>query len=167
MEMNNKRRQLNAWNAFGKALRSAVLASALAMTAGGAAAGYTATMLATLGGSDTAAIGINKLGQVVGYGLPAGNAAMYATQWSAGTVTALGALGGDSVAYAMNDTGVVAGYSSTTGGGAIHATLWNGGIATDLGTLNASYTESMAIAINSSSQVVGGSRASGGSFRVS
>ena len=50
--------------------------------------------LSTLGGTTSAAFGINNSGQVVGYAKTAGNAADHAFLYSGGGVTDLGTFGG-------------------------------------------------------------------------
>lgn len=117
----------------------------------------TMTDLGTLGGSYSAAHGINSVGQVVGMSTTSSGAGR-AFLWSAGHMVDLGTLGGDfSVAYGINDSGQVVG-SSITASGEQHAFLWSGGVITDLGTL-AGHRYSEARAINGSGQVVGASRA--------
>jgi probable HAF family extracellular repeat protein len=127
---------------------------------------YTVTDLGTLGGSLSAAYGINGSGQVVGYSSKAGDTTFHAFRTAPNSpinpaADDLGTLGGSSSsAYGINDSGQVVGVSSNVGDSTSHAfrTAPNSAInpaADDLGTLGG--TSSMAFAINNSGQVVGDS----------
>ena len=112
---------------------------------------YSLTALGTLGGTYSAAYGINDSGQVVGESSIAGNSATYATEWTNGIPTDLGTLGGThSTALAINASGQVAGYSFTAGNSDSHAMLWTGVTATDLGG-----TVAAARGINAIGQIAG------------
>jgi probable HAF family extracellular repeat protein len=79
-------------------------------TAATAAPLYSVTDLGTLGGTSSAAYGINNNGQIVGYTYMSGDAAYHATLWNGGTMTDLGTLGGiNSAAYGINDSGQIVG----------------------------------------------------------
>ncbi len=87
---------------------------------------YTAIDLGTLGGSTTA-LGMNGLGQVVGYS--AGHAFLY----SNGVMKDLGTLGGiSSQAYGINDAGIIGG-NSFTAQGYVNAFLYTSGALGNLG----------------------------------
>ena len=125
------------------ALMAGVMVS-LALGAWGAApAGrWVVRDLGTIAGLQSAAVGINEQGQVVGNaGLEIGvfgesyGEASRAFVWEKGRITPLGDLGGGySRAVAINDRGEIIG-SSRTANGELHAFLWRGGRMTDLGTL--------------------------------
>jgi probable HAF family extracellular repeat protein len=103
--------------------------------------------LGTLQGGASAAVAINKGGDV------AGSSDGHAFLWTRGTMIDLGTLGGaSSTVVAVNDSGQVAG-TSDTAAGTTHAFLWTGGTMIDLGTLGG--PNSRATAINVSGRVVG------------
>lgn len=109
------------------------------------------TDLGTLGGWNSAALGINSAGQVAGYSTTS-SGIDHAFLWQDGVMTDLGTLGGSSQAWAINSAGQVVGWS-TTSSGVQHAVLWQKGVIIDLGTGGGPY--SYANAINSKGQVVG------------
>ncbi len=129
--------------------------------------GITPTYLATLGGTNGHAVGINATGQVAGFSNPTGSAAYHATLWNGTTPTDLGTLGGTSSrAEAINDSGQIAAYSDLAGlPVSVHADVWNGTTPTDLGTLGGFY--SYAYGINATGQVAGFSNPTGsGSYHA-
>ena len=69
--------------------------------------------LGTLGGSESAAFGLNNLAQVVGWSHVESDSSRHAFLWDNGTMTDLGLLEGDehSTARAINDSGTVVGTS--------------------------------------------------------
>jgi len=113
------------------------------------------TSLGSLGGTSgsTQATAINSFAEVVGYSyLPDGNFRGFF--WIAGTMTALGTLGGDwSQAYGVNDAGQITGIAYTSGNLGAHAFIYTNGVMKDLGTLGGAY--STGTAINHSGIVVG------------
>jgi probable HAF family extracellular repeat protein len=133
------------------------------------------TPLATLGGNNSGATGVNNRGQIVG---AAENSThdpscispqvldYEAVIWGPkkGDIRELPAFSGDSVAaaFAINDSGQVVGESGSCGSGLgispiyIHAVLWQNGSVTDLGNLGG-VMNNVANAINDRGQVVGGS----------
>ena len=121
--------------------------------------------LGTLGGSSSAAYGINDSGQVVGFSRTA-SGPHHAFLWTTdGGMQDLGTLGGsNSYAYGINDSGQVVGFSYTASGD-YHAFLWtaDGGMQ-DIGTLGGSNSD--AYGINDSGQIVGFSRTASGQGRA-
>jgi probable HAF family extracellular repeat protein len=124
---------------------------------------YVITDVGTFGGSQSAANGINNLGQIVGsanlYGSPLTN---HAFLYQGGVMTDLGTLGdyinvlgpvSSSAAYSINNSGQIVGWSYTSSG-AIHAFLYDEGTMTDLGTLPGDQ-QSKARWINDNGQIVG------------
>ena len=115
---------------------------------------YTITGLGTLGGSNSGAVGLNDLGQVVGRADTAGATEQHAFIWQNGALTDLGTLGGTySHAYDINCSEKAVGLA-TTATGDYHAFLWQGGVMTDISTLPGNMT-SWAQGINESGQIVG------------
>ena len=73
---------------------------------------YVVTDLGTLGGDNSAAYGVNNLGQVTGYADLTNDSARHAYLYSNGAMTDLGTLGGTvSYGYAISNAGHVTGYS--------------------------------------------------------
>jgi len=106
------------------------------------------------------AVGNNDWGQIVGYYV---NDNYRAFLWDDGVVTNLGSLAptidGGALAYDINNAGQVVGTSHSNEvvpelGSLYHAFVWQNGVMTDLGVLPGD-TESGAIAINTSGQIVG------------
>lgn len=112
------------------------------------------TDLGVFDGTSSYALGINNSGQIAGYTFTSsGN--LHAFLYSSGSPTYLGDLGGgSSLAEGLNDLGQVVGYSETSTG-CNHAFLYSGGSMSDLGTLGGLYVNSLALSINTSSQIVG------------
>jgi len=115
--------------------------------------------LPTLGGTFGFAAGVNDQDWIVGWTMPAGDAAYRATLWINGAASDLGTLGGAaSQAYAISGSRAVAGWGRTAAGAmhAMYASLSPAGTVTaraDLGTLDGS--TSVAYGVNASSLVVG------------
>ena len=147
------------------ALQTAVASAfiALPMLFAAAPAGavqFIVTDLGTLGGTISAASGINAFGHVVGYASNAGNVVFHAFLWQFGSMQDLGTLGGtNSFATGINAAGQVVGDSYTSGNAARRAFLWQAGGMRDLGTLGG--TLSFATGINATGQVEGYSNPSG------
>lgn len=115
--------------------------------------------LGTLGGSYSAATGINDEGVVVGDSYLAGDVITRAFIWHPGDpdITDLGTLGGtNSYATGINNDGFIVGTSELDGDATVHAFLWDPGTEemTDLGTLDGA-TTSNAAGINDGGLVVG------------
>jgi len=118
------------------------------------------------------AIGLNDLGEVVGEAYTGSSFTPQAASWLNGTIQALPSLGGTVTQYseqanAVNDSGEVVGVSAAPGG-LIEACLWQNGQAIALGVLpggsgalTPGYSNSSALAINQSGQIVGFSLAAG------
>jgi probable HAF family extracellular repeat protein len=133
------------------------------------------TALPTLGGNNAQALGVNNLGQVVGFAeqstqdpscIPPQVLDIQAVLWGPqlGEIHTLAPLPGDISAWAIgiNDLGQIIGVSGDcvspnfNAPGATtpqHAVIWQGGTVTDIGTLGGSYI--FPWAINSTGQVVG------------
>ena len=115
--------------------------------------------LGTLGGSKSAAVAINDLGDIVGV---AENAAgqMRAYLYTDGVMHDIGTLGGTTAnANGINNRGDIVG-RSLLANGAIRAFLYQDGVMQDLGTLGG--VASVAFDINDRGDVVGLSRVSNG-----
>ena len=123
------------------------------------AAGYTIVNLGTLGGSSSAAEGININGYVVGNSFVAADTTTHAFLYGNGEMIDIGTLGGTfGEAYSINSNGWVVGLSSTASNAA-HAFVYSNGVMNDLGTLGG--TSSGAQGINNNGQVVGSSYLAG------
>ena len=120
--------------------------------------------LGTLGGSNSAALGINDLGQMVGYAQLTGGS-NHAFLWVSGSTNGvvgnpemsdLGTLGGsESQADDINDAGQIGGYSNTASNLNDHAILYAGGNMADIHTLEGTLRNSYSFGINSSGQIAG------------
>jgi probable HAF family extracellular repeat protein len=113
--------------------------------------------LDTLGGSCTFAYALNNSGQVVGQSNLLGDQESHPFIWNRGMMTDLHTLGG-TYGYAtwLNDSGEVVGVSTPQRDQALLAFYWKDGAMTKLGPL-AGDPCSVADAVNSTGQVVGGS----------
>ena len=157
-ELEPGRSQANAVNSGGVAAGTSYLsgrAQAVIWSGG------SRTVLGTLGGATSEAMGINTAGAVVGRADTAGGQG-HAVIWTDGEIQDLGALPGGSwsSAYAINDYGRVVGYAMN-GSGLFRAFLYNPGLGlTELGTLGGRY--SYAFDINNSGEVVGHASLYGG-----
>jgi probable HAF family extracellular repeat protein len=109
--------------------------------------------LGTLGGTNSVALGVNEMGQVVGQSGVVGNTTFHAFLHSIGIMTDLGTLGGSySLANGINDLGQVVGGAQTSSG-PMHAFDYANGTMRDLGTLGGS--SSQALSINNQGESVG------------
>jgi probable HAF family extracellular repeat protein len=116
-------------------------------------AGYVITDLGTLGGSSSAAFGVNASGQVVGLSYLMGDAVFHGFLFDSGKMTDLGSRADlFSAANSINTLGQVAGYAETPDG-PNRAFIYDHGATTVLGTLGGYY--STARGINDLGQVVG------------
>jgi probable HAF family extracellular repeat protein len=114
--------------------------------------------LGNLGGTCVIATGINNDGVVIGDNVN-DESLERAFIWKRDAIQDLGgSIGGQQTgAEAINESGQIAGFATLSGEVLFHAVLWNGvGEITDLGALGADEC-SFATAINSKTQVVGGS----------
>ena len=124
-----------------RALQTAVASTFIALpmlfvAAPARAVQFIVTDLGTLGGTFSAARGINAAGQVVGNARTGGNVALRAFLWQSGSMQDLGTLGGThSYATGINAAGQVVGDSNTSANAASRAFLWQAGGMQNLGTL--------------------------------
>ena len=113
------------------------------------------TLLGTLGGSFSYALGINNSGEVVGYSYLSGDTTLHAARFT--TMRAprdLGTLGGStSTAHAVNSRGTIVGAADLPGDKETHAARFTHRGVVDLGTLGGS--NSSADALNNVGQAVG------------
>jgi probable HAF family extracellular repeat protein len=142
-----------------------VLSVFLAAAFGGAVA-FSGTILTiqdlgTLGGTNVAAAGINRFGQVAGYGTDAnGVLHAFAGLGTAGDISA--PWGNGSSARTLNDLGAVAG--NVFVGGSSQAVVWTNGVAQPIGGLGG--PDSYATGINNNQQVTGMATDSAGAGRA-
>lgn len=144
-----------------RVLQSLSLLAASALAAGAHAASYSIIDLGTLGGASHA-MGLNNLGQAVGYSTNA-DGFERAFLYSGGGMADLGTLGGDtSRAYGINDAGLIVGQA---GNGAQQlAYVYQAGVMTSLGTFGGA--SSAAYAINATGKVVGAAADAEGAERA-
>lgn len=123
--------------------------------AAGSASAADITRIGTLGGSESVALGINNLGQVVGQANVDGDGSAHAYVWQAGVITDLGSLfgGGNSAAQGINNHGEVVGWSETMTG-ARNAMYWHGGQTININTALGG-ASTLAWDINDNGTVVG------------
>jgi probable HAF family extracellular repeat protein len=112
--------------------------------------------LGTLGGVSGLSNALNNRGEVVGQSDVAGDQSFHAFLWTYKTnMQDLGTFGGHfSIANWLNDAGEIVGASTLPGDEVAHAFDWKSGVMTDLKALQ-EFPCSFALAINSSSQIVG------------
>jgi probable HAF family extracellular repeat protein len=136
-------------------LQAIWIGAALAAQSATAAPEYWPIDLGTLGGDQSAALGLNDAGQVVGWARNAGGS-IEAFVWSNGTMTSLGFLPGGttSVARAINNHGQITGdaYVSPTN---YHGFLYSNGVMTSIGTWGSA--KSRPRAINDRGELAGSS----------
>jgi probable HAF family extracellular repeat protein len=146
-----KERKMKRYNRVSSVLVLSCLV--LVLSAGGAPAAYqyNVTVLPSLGGMDTEALGMNDLNQVVGWSNRPNSDVCYPCLWTnPTTVVDLGYVIGNAKAVAINNVGQIVGEDYGTG----HGFFYENGTKTDLGTLPGG-TSSVAFAINNAGQVVG------------
>ena len=129
-----------------------------------------------LGGSFSAALGVNIRGDIVGVSSPASRFPLHPFLYSHGLMHDLGTLGGNvAMAYAINDNGDVVGFSNTTSNLDQRPFLYSHGRMHDLGTLGGTYVfggegaytiVNYATAINNRGQIVGSTLDTNGSMHA-
>ena len=142
----------------------ATLVAILATSTVAFAQQYTITPLDHLGGAtESRAMGINNLGQIVGFTVDAGGNSHAATWQSNGNGQLLPVLSQTnpiSEAYRINNAGQIVG-KARTDSNASHAAYWSGGTVTDIGVIGGA--TSFANDINEAGVVAGSSDAAPGS----
>jgi probable HAF family extracellular repeat protein len=118
--------------------------------------------LGTFGGTYSCAFVINDHEQVMGSSSLPGDQVMRAFFWERGTLVDLGNFGGNIVEpFWLNNIGEVVGTAEYPNNTTRHGFLWKKGVMTDLGTLypgcSSSDTGSVALQVNSKTQIVGNS----------
>jgi uncharacterized membrane protein len=116
------------------------------------------TDLGSFGGNCGVVRGMNNRGQVTGYSFLPGDVLYHPFRWDKkGGLQELGTLGGNYGApYGINDAGDAVGWATIPGDVIFHTVIWPNGKTTpiDLGVA-ASFTTSLAAAINSNGQIIG------------
>jgi probable HAF family extracellular repeat protein len=118
--------------------------------------------LGTFGGTNGCAFLVNNHGQVIGQSDLSGDKVAHGFFWERGVFTDLGNFGGNVVEpFWVNNAGEVVGGADYPGNTVRRAFLWKRGVLKDLGTVfpncASEFNGSVAISINSKSQVVGNS----------
>jgi len=116
-------------------------------------------------GGDSFGLGINAVGQIVGYSYGPGNAWYHAFLYdtrTGGPLQDLGSPSGNSVAVDINDAGQVAGWFRN-GAGPVGAFVYEAGVMHDIGSLGSGTAE--AVAINRAGLVAGNSSLADGRGR--
>ena len=124
---------------------------------------YRVEDLGTLPGDGASvAMGINQLGDVVGWSVGATGTRAFIFRTGTGMAALPGLAGRPvSTARAINGAGVVVGTASSGGTDVGHAVRWQAGTAVDLGTLGGDFSE--ARGLNAAGTIVGTSTTAGGS----
>ena len=129
-----------------------VLYFALAYTSSTVAQTYTITDIGTLGGKDSVALGINDLGEVVGYSKTV-DGEIHAFRFFRDTIFDLSTLGGkESYAYVITNTGILLGDSKRSDG-TVHPFM--GAPNSSLFDLGEPHLFSSARGANNAGQIVG------------
>ena len=119
---------------------------------------YQITRIPTTQGANSAALGINNKGEVVGYSFEGEDYQAFLYSSSDQSVTDVGSLGGKiNAACAINDAGQVTGYSQDGNGNILAFVFSRNQPMVSVGTLDGAST-SEAFGINSSGAVVGDSQ---------
>jgi RHS repeat-associated protein len=126
--------------------------------------------IGTLGGSNSFAFGINNSLQVAGTSLLVDNAVTHAFLWQDKVISDLNEIQVDANGWELSDAHGINDYGNIVGWGLVnnqeHAFLFsNGGVVIDLGVLTGG-TNSYALGLNNSNQVVGASSTASGNHAV-
>src|SRR6266853_5589067 len=127
--------------------------------------GYQITRIPVASGANSAALGLNDNGEVVGYSFQGDDYQAFLFSYAEKSMTEIGSLGGKlNAACAINSAGQVTGYSQDANGNLLAFVFSRNAPIASLGALNGGST-SEAFCINNRGEVVGDSQSGGQNHR--